>query len=70
MYMDDISVWSQTLDEHTQNLTTLLQYLLDNELYLHPKKMRLFCSEIHFLGHCISVKGVKVDESKMEQVMN
>ena len=45
VYMDDISVWSRTLDEHTENLTTLLQALLDNELYLNPKKTKLFCSK-------------------------
>ena len=69
-YMDDIAVWSQTLDKHTQNLTTLLQSLLDNELYLNPKKTKLFCSKIRFLGHRISAKGVEADESKTERVTN
>jgi hypothetical protein len=51
VYMDDIAVWSRSLDEHTENMTMLLQALLDNKLYLNPKKTKLFCSEIRFLGH-------------------
>ena len=70
VYMDDIAVWSRSLDEHTKNITKLLQSLLDNKLYLNPKKTKLFCSEICFLGHHISAKGVEADESKTERVTN
>ena len=70
VYMDDIAIWSRFLDEHSENVTKLLQSLLDNELYLNPKEMKLFCSEICFLGHQISAKGVEADESKMDQVTN
>ena len=70
VYMDDIAVWSRSLDEHSENVTKLLQSLLDNELYLNPKKTKLFCSEIRFLGHRISAKGVEADESKTDRVTN
>ena len=53
-----------------QNVTTLLQSLLNNKLYLNPKKTKLFCSEVCFLGHCISAKGVEADEGKTDRVMN
>ena len=57
--MDDIAIWSRSLDEHSENVTKLLQSLLDNELYLNPKEMKLFCSEICFLGHQISAKVLR-----------
>jgi hypothetical protein len=70
VYMDDIAIWSHDLDEHTRNVTTILQALLDNKLYLNPKKTKLFCSEIRFLGHRISAKGVEADEGKTNRVTN
>ena len=70
VYMDDIAVWSNSLDDHSENITKLLQSLLDNELYLNPKKTKLFCSEIRFLGHRISAKGVEADENKTDRVTN
>ena len=70
IYMDDIAVWSRSLDEHTENITKLLQSLLDNKLYLNPKKTKLFCSEIRFLGHQISAKGIKADKNKTDRVTN
>ena len=65
--MDDIAVWSRSLDEHTENITKLLQSLLDNKLYLNPKKTKLFCSEIRFLGHQISAKGIKAEKIKQTE---
>ena len=70
VYMDDIAIWSRTIEEHTENVTTILQALLDHKLYLNPKKSKLFCSEIRFLGHRISAKGVEADEGKADRITN
>ena len=42
----------------------------DNKLYLNPKKSKLFCSEIQFLGHRISAQGIEADEGKADRVKN
>ena len=68
--MDDIAIWSKTVEEHTENVATILQALLDHKLYLNPKKSKLFCSEIRFLGHRISANGVEADEGKAERIQN
>ena len=68
--MDDIVIWSCTIEEHTKNITTILQALLDHKLYLNLKKSKLFCSEICFLGHRISAKGVEADEGKADHITN
>ena len=70
VYMDDIAIWSRTVEEHVQNVTTILKALLDNKLYLNPKKTKLFCSEIRFLGHRVSAKGVEADEGKADRITN
>jgi hypothetical protein len=70
VYMDDIAIWSNNVQEHSENVATILQALLDNKLYLNTKKTKLFCSEIRFLGHRISAKGVEADEGKADRVIN
>ena len=68
--LDNIAIWSKTVKEHTHNVATILQVLLDHKLYLNPKKSKLFCLEIRFLGHQISASGVEADEGKAEQIQN
>ena len=68
--MDDMAIWSKTVEERTHNVATILQALLDHKLYLNPKKSKFFCSEIRFLGHRISASGVEADEGKAERIQN
>jgi hypothetical protein len=70
VYMDDIVIWSKNVQEHSENVATILQALLNNKLYLNTKKTKLFCSEICFLGHHISAKGIEADEGKGDRVIN
>jgi RNase H-like domain found in reverse transcriptase/Reverse transcriptase (RNA-dependent DNA polymerase)/Integrase zinc binding domain len=68
IYLDDIVIWSENLEEHVRNVRTILQALEDAKLYCNPKKTRLFCSEILFLGHRISTKGIEPDEGKADHI--
>jgi hypothetical protein len=70
VYLDDIVIWSETLEEHVRNVRLILQALEDAKLYCNPKKTKLFCSEIHFLGHRISARGVEPDEGKADRIKN
>ena len=70
VYLDDIVIWSQNLDEHIKNVRIILQALEDAKLYCNPKKTKLFCTEIQFLGHRISAKGIEPDEGKSDRIKN
>jgi hypothetical protein len=70
VYIDDIAIWSKTLDEHEENVRTILRALQDNKLYCNPKKTKLFATEIRFLGHRVSAKGIEADEGKADRVKN
>ncbi|KZT60488.1 DNA/RNA polymerase [Calocera cornea HHB12733] len=41
VYMDDIIIWSQTLQEHCQNCAAVLDALREADLYCSPKKTEL-----------------------------
>ena len=66
VYLDDIVIWSDNLDDHVKNVRTILQALEDAKLYCNPKKTKLFCTEIIFLGHQISARGIEPDEGKVD----
>ena len=70
IYLDDIIIWSQSLDEHWRNVRTILSALRSNKLYCNPKKTSLFCTELCFLRHHISANGIKVDEQKTDRITN
>ena len=46
----------------------MLQLLQDHKLYAKFSKCDFWLSEVHFLGHVVSKKGVSVDPKKVEAV--
>ena len=65
IYLDDILVYSTTIDEHKKLLDRVFYYLNLNKLYLKEKKCSLFLEKINFLGHVISKDGVSMESGKV-----
>lgn len=70
VYLDDIIIWSASLEEHEANVRKVLLALRDAHLYCSPKKTLLFNTEIDFLGHHISAHGIEVDNSKIARILD
>ena len=64
VYLDDIIIFSQTVDEHLQRLRDVLQRLKDAGLQMKPSKCQLLRKSVLYLGHIVSEKGVEVDPKK------
>jgi len=69
IYLDDIVIWSNSIEEHDNNVCKILQALWDACLYVNPHKMHLFCLEINFLGHHISACGIEADSKKANRIL-
>lgn len=69
VYLDDIIIWSSSLEEHRRNVATVLDALRAHSLFCSPKKTDLFCAELDFLGHHISERGVEADDRKVEKIL-
>ena len=54
VFIDDILVYSRSKQEHRQHLTTVLQTLMENQLYAKLSKCEFWLEQINFLGHVIS----------------
>ena len=68
IYIDNIIIWSNSIEEHIQNVRTILNALKVVSLFISSKKMQLFCRELHFLGHKISCVGIEADENKAARI--
>ena len=53
VYLDDIVVYSQTMDEHVEHLRQVFQALRSNELYVKREECSFAQEEVMFLGHTI-----------------
>ena len=69
VYIDDIVIWSNSVDEHIKNVETIMAALAEAKLYVNRKKTKLFCTEIKFLGHRISRAGIEADNDKVDKIL-
>nr|XP_027121551.1 uncharacterized protein LOC113738509 [Coffea arabica] len=64
VFIDDILMYSKTLENHEKHLRIVLQMLREHQLYAMLSKCEFW--EVTFLGHIISKDGIKVDPTKVE----
>ena len=60
VYLDDIIIFSTTAEEHLSHIKQVLEKLCTAELSMKFSKYHFFTKEIQYLGHILSIKGVKV----------
>ncbi|WVZ85002.1 hypothetical protein U9M48_031967 [Paspalum notatum var. saurae] len=70
VFIDDILVYSKNEKEHQEHLRIVLSRLREHKLYAKFSKCAFWLKEVAFLGHILSAKGVAVDPSKVEDVLN
>lgn len=70
VYLDDILIFSRSLEEHRAHLRQILQILQDNQLYAKLSKCSFGQSSVAFLGHTLSADGLSMDLSKISTVLN
>ena len=70
VFVDDILIYSKTLEDHDRHLRIVLQVLREAKLYAKFGKCEFWKEEVKFLGHVVSKEGISVDPSKVEAVLN
>ena len=68
--MDDIVVFGSSQKEHDERLHKVLEKMKQEGLTLNKEKCQFAQSEIKFLGHIIGKDGVKIDNEKLEAILN
>jgi hypothetical protein len=70
VFIDDVLVFSRTMEEHEEHLRLVLEKLRSNQMYAKFSKCEFWLTEVAFLGHVISAGGVSVDLGKVKDVLN
>ena len=70
VYLDDVIIYSETFEQHLEHLQIVFNRLKKAGLKLNPDKCDFVKSELEFLGHVVSDKGIRTDPAKIEKVKN
>lgn len=70
VYLDDLLVFSQDIEQHKQHLNTVLERLRQHQFYAKKSKCEFFRSKIDFLGHTISQGYISTQQEKIAALHN
>lgn len=70
VYLDDIIIFSTSLQEHINSLTLIFERLRKANLKIQLDKSEFLKKETEFLGHIVTTAGVKPNPKKIECVVN
>lgn len=68
VYLDDIVVYSGTIEEHLHHLREVFQILRDNHLFVKKEKCSFGQTQINFLGHVIGSGKIRMDMEKVKAI--
>lgn len=69
VYLDDIIVVGQNLENHIKNLETVLKRLSQFNLKIQLDKCEFLRRETEFLGHVITQEGVRPNTDKIKKIL-
>ena len=68
VYLDDILVYSRSMEEHFDHLRKVFATLRMQKLYGKKEKCAFLVESVVFLGYVVSKDGVSVDQTKIEAI--
>ena len=68
IYLDDMIVFSEMPEEHLQRMRVVFDHLREHSLKLKPSKCDVFKSEINYLAHHVSQKGILPSKKNLESI--
>lgn len=67
-FIDDILVFGRTLAEHNHRLAAVMKRLKQNGLTINEEKCQVGRSEVTFMGHELSARGILPTETKISAI--
>ena len=68
IYLDDITIFSNSDEEHVTHLLRVFKKCRNFGISLNPKKSHFAMKEGNLLGHIISQEGIKIDLKRVESI--
>ncbi|MBW0565418.1 hypothetical protein O181_105133 [Austropuccinia psidii MF-1] len=63
-------VFSSSEEEHVKHVASVLQRLRDNNLFAKASTCLFHASSVEYLGYVVSSEGLKMNSSKIQQILN
>ena len=70
VYLDDILIFSRSVEEHKDHLRKVLTTLQQHQLYAQPAKCHFFKDEVAYLGHMVGKGQLRMDPKKVSAVQD
>ena len=68
VYLDDILIYSETLEEHKEHVHKILKRLQNANLLVEPEKCKFLAQEVDYLGYTIRPGEIRMQESKLSAI--
>ena len=70
VYLDDILIYSKTIEEHWEHMRKALEQCKINDITLNLEKCVFNSNRVEYLEHIIFDKGIEMSQDKVEVVKN
>ena len=70
VYLDDVIVFSDSVEDHMKHINTVFDVLRKECLFLSPNKMQFFAEELKILGHVVDDNRIRMDPYKVDKVVS
>ena len=70
IYLDDVIIVGKSFEEHLDRIQQVLKRFRDHNLKLSPKKCAFFKDQVKYVGHIVSVDGVRTDPDKLSKIVD
>ena len=67
-YLDDITILSNTAEEHLKHIQIVINRLKSAQLKLKKSKCSFFKKELYYLGHLLTTEGIKPQIEKVKGI--
>ena len=68
IYLDDVIIFSKTEEEHLEQMRVVFDRFREHGLKLKPSKCEVFKTEINYLAHHVSKRGVLPSKKNLEAI--
>jgi len=68
IYLDNILIYLENLDNHQKYVKEVLGQLKDNKLYVSLEKHEFHKDQVEFLDYILSLEGLQMDEDKVQVI--
>lgn len=68
VYLDDVLVYSKTMEQHRKDVRAVLALLRKEELHLNLAKCEFDQDQVVFCGHMVTAEGIRMDPEKAKAI--